>query len=342
MQRDSEEISRLDTLKNWLHENRNQIIKFLLTCIILVLAWIAFIRLVAKPYNIPAPSALIMVWASVIILFVGLFPKIVDRIKKIKLKDIEIELQETISTASSQISLPVLGLNNQDRPIFSEKGYLGDLGEILELASRSPSKEFLLVANLKSGNFISIKVLQVYLFFLDLIGISVTVLFIDTRRNIEKLSEITKGNLIGAISGKKVLQTFFYRMPELFRIYNFTQANTNISFVEIMKSRRFIDDQAKILYDTAYNMISDQIFQNTSTFLRKADVEKFFKGEISTYSVDASVYQNDIGKIRKPIIEGNEYILILKKNKLDTVLPICFLTKDITKKIFLHIPQQSN
>ncbi|WP_156815353.1 hypothetical protein [Pseudanabaena sp. PCC 6802] len=138
-------------------------LKFLLVAAIIAGAWYAFLKIVAPP-PIATTPALIMVWASVVVLLFSLFPRILDRVKKIKLKDFELELQETVAKV---ISKDFITLSELDNHIFSTKGNFRNLGEILEQTVRFPEKTVLLVANLGNSNNISISMLFIYLFTVD-------------------------------------------------------------------------------------------------------------------------------------------------------------------------------
>ncbi|WP_127493662.1 hypothetical protein [Paenibacillus glycanilyticus] len=63
--------------------------------IILAVVWYGFIYLTESPTN--SSSALIMVWASAVILVFAFFPNIIDKIKRFKFKDVEIELNVSVS-----------------------------------------------------------------------------------------------------------------------------------------------------------------------------------------------------------------------------------------------------
>ena len=69
----------------YIFSKRKQINIFIFICIILSAAWYGFLFLVGNP-PIATTPALIMVWVSVILLVISIFPKIFDKIKKVKIK----------------------------------------------------------------------------------------------------------------------------------------------------------------------------------------------------------------------------------------------------------------
>src|SRR5690242_6568212 len=171
--------------------------------LILFGAWYGFLRLVNKP-PLDTSSVLIMVWASVILLILAFFPKIFEKVKAIKLKDVEIELQEAVAKSAPEdyISIEASG----DEPLFSEKGDLRHLQAILREATLEPDRPVLLLVNLKDDYYISIVMLFKYLFFLNLISMKTIVLFVSSEKHFDSLTDVRKDSLIGAMSGKRVLR----------------------------------------------------------------------------------------------------------------------------------------
>ena len=77
-----------------------------------------------------------------------------------------------------------------DEYVFSQKGNFKNLNTLLREARQKPSKPILLVVNLRDGEYISIPMLFIYLFFLDLFGSSITVLFINNRNKLSTISDL--------------------------------------------------------------------------------------------------------------------------------------------------------
>lgn len=146
-------------LGNFLAPMLKPLFRFLGVSAILASGWYAFLSLVSQP-PIDATPVLIMIWSSVIVLLFALFPRILDRVKKFKVKDFEIELQDTVARSTSE---DYISFSDLDEYTFSQKGDFRNLEDILEQAIRQPSKPILLVANLRDGEYISIPMLFIYL-----------------------------------------------------------------------------------------------------------------------------------------------------------------------------------
>lgn len=105
---------------------------------ILAAGWYAFLSLVSQP-PIDATPVLIMIWSSVLVLLFALFPKILDRVKRFKLKDFEIELQDTVarSTPEDYIHFPIW-MNTR----FHRREISGTLKTFLNKQSDNPQSQF--------------------------------------------------------------------------------------------------------------------------------------------------------------------------------------------------------
>jgi len=259
-------------------------------------AWYGFISLVKKP-PIDATPVLIMVWTSVFVLLFSLFPNILDKVKKVKLKDFELELQETVADVTSK---DVLSVSDLDEHIFSTKGDFRNLANILQQAARFPDKPVLLVANLREGDYVSIPMLFVYLFFLDVVGSSVTVLFVSSRRRVRSLSDVKQDFILGAVSGKKIIRVFQERFPRFYRIYDFNRINDNIRFEDFFSNGRFSGER----FDHFFRHISDAIQDletNKSRYLSERDVENWFKGDISRHAIEFSISGSDVKELLESV-----------------------------------------
>jgi hypothetical protein len=128
--------------------------------------------------------------------------------------------------------------------------------------------------------------LFIYLFLLDIVGSSVTVLFISTRHGIRRLTDIKQDYVIGAVSGKKVLQRFLERFPGLFRILDARRFNENFFFEEFFRSGKFESDRFEGFFIHMHEMIDD-IGENRSTYLSERDVEDWFEAELSSRAIES-------------------------------------------------------
>lgn len=304
----------------------------LIVTAIIIGAWFAFISIVA-PLPIATTPALIMVWLSVFVLFLVLFPNFLDKVKKIKVKDFELELQETVAKATSR---DFLSVPDFDEHIFSTKGDFRNLREIMEKTARVPDKPVLLVVNLRDDQYISIPMLFIYLFFLDLVGASVTVLCVLSRQSVRSLSDISRDSILGAILGKKVMRVFLERFPGLSRIFDFRRFNDNIIFEDFFRSGRFQGEGFEHFFHHMSEIMHD-LSLNRSKYLSVRDVEKWFRGDLSRHMVEVSISEADIKEIRQAISKDDEFILVLSDNKLNSVVSVCFLTRDMSRKVLENL-----
>lgn len=315
---------------SWVNKNR----RFLVSCAVVVAAWWGFIWLVGSN-RIDATPALIMVWGSVLVLILAIFPEILSRVKRLKLKDFEIELQETVAKSTTEDFISIL---DTDEHVFSEKGSLRDLTDIMNQAVRQPSKPILLAVNLKNGRYISIPMLFMYLFFLDPVSSSVTVLFFSSRRRLRDLSDVSKDSLVGATSGKTVLQTFYKRFPHLFRIFEFRQF-TDYPIESFFRHRRSREPLDERFFQHCYEHIRESR-PNESEFLSEEDVVMWFRGQLSTRTVEVLLSSSDLKAIREALMQGDEFILSLKDKRLKSVISLCYFSKQISKKVLADLVER--
>ena len=314
-------------VKQFVRPYHRRIIYFVAVSLILLVAWLLFLYLVFAP-PIGTTPALIMVWASVAVLLVGVFPGIFDRVKRIKIKDFELELQETVDKASSRGFVSISELN---RPFFSDKDDFVNLTRIISSALRFPDKPVLLVVNLKDDKYISIIMLQIYLFFLDLIAESVFVLFISAKRKIKSISDIEKASIIGAVSGEKVKHTFFQRFPELYRIFDSRISDQEVTVEQIVRTKVFLDPELTNFFQNIYNIFYESE-HHIPEYLTKRDVEDWFWGQLSNHTIELSISVADLKTIRKALMKENEFIMIYENGSMVSLIPLCFLAKNISGK----------
>lgn len=245
----------------------SRIIVLLLVAIVIFGAWYTFLSIVNGP-PIDTSPALIMIWASVFILLLALFPNILDKIKKIKIKDFELELQDTVAMAISQ---DVISIADLDDHIFSTKSDFENLCDILATSFSFPNKPVLFVVNVKDNDYISILMLFIYLTFLDMIGSSITVLFVSARKHIKSFEDISKDAILGAISGKKVIRGLLRRFPRLFRIYNYRNHDDSLNIEQFFRSGNFKARYFEQLFRST-NEIIGGINEDRSVYLTRDDI----------------------------------------------------------------------
>lgn len=309
--------------------------------IILVAVWVGFLKLVSPPPLYTTP-ALIMVWASATVLILALYPNILERIKGLKIGDFEIEFQEAVQTAATDKFISISSSDLDNAFFLSQKGSLRSLQPILSKAILERNKPVLLVVNLSGDSEerqISIPMLFVYLFFIDIFSKSSIVLFVSSSRRSNKsqnISELKKNEVIGLISGHNVIRQFYQQFPNLLRLWSHQRSNRNSGnqndifegdgFFRI-PSRRFIED----LYERARNLIGGN--NENSEYLTNSKVKEWFGDYLSKRAISNSPTRDDLDIMKEILLQRDEYFLIVKGGNLETIVITCNLTANLSKKI---------
>lgn len=306
------------------------LVRFLVISLVLAAGWLAFIVLVRIP--IDAIPVLIMVWLTIIILLFALFPRILDRVKRFKFKDFEIEFQDTVAKSAYD---DYISLADLDEYNFSQKGDFHNLKNILRQVINQPSKPILLVVNLKDGSYVSIPMLFIYIFFIDIFSKDITILFISTEKRLKDIVDIAADSIIGAVSGKMVLQTFYRKLPYLFRIFEFSKSDDDYSlfiFEELLMSNNIEYLKYKPNFKNIYNFIKEY-HSDRSEFLSEQDVNNWFKGKLNCRKVDAILDSRNLKTVREALSQGEEYMLLIKDGGLEAVISLCKFSKILSKKV---------
>lgn len=283
---------------------------FIFVLAFVVVGWFLFLLLVGEP-PIDSTPVLIMVWASILVLIIAVYPQLLERIRRIKVKDFELELQEDVKKASAEVIFTDKEL--EDRYISFEKGEISRVWDLLDIAESSPDKSILLTVDLNKR--ILIPVLFAYLVILEYVNKSVIVLFVSRNEN-----EI---ETIGAISGKVVIQYFSNRFTELNKLLG------TIPFQE-MKERVIPPHD----YDYIWSEADLGFMLNSDEYrLRVNDVVTIFGKSLNRIKVDINFSKSDIQELRRAIERDDDYLLVYKGRKLFSVIPICNIAVIITKKV---------
>lgn len=317
------------------------IARSLVIVVILAVAWYSFLELLAVPVD--AASALIMVWLSASVLIVALFPNILDRVKRVKIGDFEFELQEIVAEAKKEFFNPVSEYG-QDEMIFTEKGNLRTLERILRLSFFNPLRPILLVVNVYPGN-VSLPMLVFYLYFLNLFGNNVIVLFTSQQRKVTDVSQISITALIGILSGTEILQTFYRSFPESFKVLqalpeeglNREADNYSGSPIPsaIFLSRGFGHFLNRFEAEASYRRVSGDDRENHEPNLyplSKSDIISWFGPQLDTSQISRDFSPSDIRTVREAITKGDEFIALSEENHLVAVLALCGLSSRISIK----------
>lgn len=292
--------------------------------VVLGLAWFGFIRLVVKPPMATTP-VLIMVWASVLILLLALFPEIADRITKIKVRDFEIELQHAVTASRKELITPddLTGMEL----LGQKEGWRG-LRSLLRSARNRPTKSVLLVVNIRDGNYVSIPMLFVYVFFLEMFAHSTIVLFVANPIQLERrlaLRDIERTSIIGAVSGPRVLQGLLDQFPFLLKGL---QNSNNPSL--------FSDDSLAIPSEAALEQMRSSILWKWEIHpqeLTADDVRQWFGEDLSAKSINFQLDDADLKTVREALRKGDKFLLVLRDEHLNSVLEVCHLSATISQRV---------
>lgn len=312
----------IKNIKKYLIKNKDKIIRVLFSIIIIISTWKYFLYLIKKP-PIDTTSALIMVWISAIILFITFFPDLFKNIKRFKFKNFEIEMKDSINKISGNDLIKYISAENF---ITGNKRDFNHLVKLIKKALINPNVKFLLVVNI--NNNISIPMLFIYLFLLDLIN-PISVVFISSRNNDVTLENIKTDKLIGVISGKEVLQDFFRRFPGFSNIFlsehiaNKLSDNDNPSLLNL-KTENLL---------RIYNRLKDDL-TNNKEYLTLENLLSWFTGKLSNHIINIEINNSDLNVLKNAIIYEDEFIILEKQGIINSIVPMCNLTKNISIKIF--------
>jgi len=299
-----------DVVWNWTWKTLKVLKRLLIIIIILFGAWYGFLLLLAHPAVSPN-SALVMVWISVLMIILAIFPQILSMIKRFKWKDFEIELQDIIEKSTKHDFISIFQSNEF---VTSNKGDFLNLRNLLLSVRRNPKKPVILVVNLKDGNYISIPMIFIYLFFLNLYSDDVIVLFIKNGDKNTTLNTIEFKHAIGAISGSKVLKTLQMKFSRLNRFLSLD----NLVLSEIPNEEYFREIYFSI---------------NEDEFLSESHVLQWFGTELNKSTFDIGSKASNSSSIYKALAKDEEFLLVTKGNKLHSIISTCYFATNLSIKV---------
>ncbi len=318
-----------------IRRNSKAILKFVSSALLVASAWYGFIFLVGDP-PIDTTPALIMVWASVLVLFFALFPRLLDRVKRLKVKDFELELQESVRTSAADDDF--ISLDDRGDYVFSRKGGFRDLTELLDLAKENPDKQVMLTVNLRDGRDISITMLFIYLFAIDLTGSKVNVLFVSTERPFRDYSDVPKRSILGVVDGKRVMRVLFQRRPWLSRIYSL-ERDTGIRIDRVIHwepGRRGRWQQSRHMFEEILHVLENlgpEDREPSEHFLSRAVVRSWFDADLNIGFVDLDDVEASKRDVRRALVRGDEYLIGISDGKFGSVVAVCKVAKRISAKV---------
>jgi hypothetical protein len=305
-------------------------------------AWIVFLSLIDKP-PLETTPALIMIWASLGVLILAAFPKILNRIKKLKVGDIEVELLDAISKSNFQNYITVA--DEGGRSIIAEKGDPRDLQTIMARIMHQKNTPVLLTVNLE--NEISRAFLLVYILLIDLFSESV-ILFVSKRNHIiRSLSDIRVQEIVGVISGRKLINEYFGRFPSLLRLFN---SNNNYPVENVYVSKALVNVPSTEIIQRLYELCTINIDRdlveeeregrNHKSYygsLRKDEVENWLFTKLSKKSIERLLEKDDIENLIQSLVDHDEFLLIVDNKRLSSVTRVEEMTNIISKKLLSQI-----
>jgi len=294
-------------------------------------AWVTFLWIVKEPPLETIPS-MIMVWISFLIVILALFPELLDKIKRVKFKDFELELQESVTKATS---LDYISISEGPDYHLSDKADFRNLAELFLLAKQNPEKPILLRVNIRNNRYISIPALFIYLYFLDLYNSNIVCLFFSSRDRIGKRKDIEKDEVIGVVEGKKVFQVLLSRFPRLIRMVT----QNELSLPE--ESDLFNTDRLSNFFRIMYEERRRQDFDNYE-FLSQNDVRNYFMSYLNEEEINYEISKEDEKSVLSAIIKKEKYLIVYKGNKLYSIVPLELISNDISKKVLQDILKEKD
>lgn len=313
-------------IENWILPSpgwlRGLVGRLLVSLIVLFGVWYGFLKLVHR-FSVGTTPALIMVWASAFVLLLVFFPNLLDRIKRIKIKDFELELQEAVQQSPNQWITPD-DLDGGGLP--GQKGDWENLRRLLERTREQSTKGVLLVVNVRDGYNISIPMLFVYLHFLELYAESTAVLFVSQRgmRETFKLEDIRRNKIVGIVDGKNVLTDLLRRFPFLVAA---------IQEAHVFQEDGFPNENA---LDLLLDRLRQREFQ-AQEFLSAGKVRDWFSDELSVGTIDFHVGSFDLSRVQEALAKGEQHLIVLNNGRLTSVIAVCVLAKRISLKTLSSI-----
>ncbi|MFW5976837.1 MAG: hypothetical protein ACOCQS_02710, partial [Bacillota bacterium] len=247
--------------------------------LILFSGWAGFIYLTGNPPLSDIWSSLIMVWLTVFMLIIAVFPQIFDKIKKLRIRDFEVILKRVLEDSTQKNLLSSSRYNLEQ--IELKEGNFIDLQKLIKKSIIKPEKSLILVINLNQKNSISIPLLFTYLFMLNFVKPSVIILFISSSTEYE-IEEIRSGEITGTISGQDMLNTLYKLFPELLNLFNLFDKPGQIN--DVFYTGNFKDFSFEKFSDKAYEIFEKKIQAEILDllYLNKQDINKWFGDDLNS------------------------------------------------------------
>jgi hypothetical protein len=336
---------RLDKVAKAIIDFSKQYYRAIALIFILSGVWFGFIRLVKKP-PLDTTSVMIMVWVTAVILILALFPSILNNLKKVKVGNVEIELQESIQSSTTENFVSVSDLRLDDARYFlGSKGGPEELFRILRRMYIDRKQPVLLTVNLRSG--ISKAFLFVYLFLMEKVGNLVIILFTNSSNNIREFQRLEKNDIVGVISGNNLIKEYYRRFPLLAyelrgenqRIFNdgLNDLTTVLSERDIMRfleqCYETIDRQQR--RDAERTERNQQLERGDRLSLSEVDV--WLSNSLNKGFVDSSLTKADLESIIRSLMAGDDFLIVTEEKSIKTILVLEKFNRNISNKVLIQL-----
>jgi len=315
-----------------------RVYRFIAILIILGLVWGGFLWLVQAP-PVDAIPSLLMVWATAIVLLLAFFPSVLSNVGRFKVGDLELELRDTVKSTNTQDFVSVSDLSSAY--LTTSQGDAGSLQTILARALESPGKPVLLVIDLQEQK-ITRAFLFAFLMLMDLLSELVIVAFVAPRKTAADPSNLNVADIVGLVSGKKLLRAYYRRFPSLMNIFirekGISAALEPSGFIQTPSSELILG-----LYDQCRTQISYDIQNEKGRYtdiehpemderLSRQEIEKWLKGMLNHRVVNVSFQQIDVAIIHQALVEKDDFVLVAANGGFKSALVLDDFSRVIAHK----------
>lgn len=322
--------------------------RFIAILSILGLAWAGFVWLTQAP-PVDALPALLMVWATAIVLLLAFFPSVLSRVGKLKVGDLELELQDTVKDAKAQNFVSGADLSSAYQ--MTSQRDAGGLQAILARALEAPGKPVLLVIDLQEQK-ITRAFLFAFLMLMDLLSERVIVTFAAPRKSAKEPGDLNIADILGIVSGKKLLLAYFRRFPSLMNIFIREEGISTVlesSGLALMPSSELI----LALYDQCRTQISQDLQNEKGRFTElehpemderfsRREIEKWLGEALNRRVVDASLLPADVAVIHQALEERNDFVIVAANGGFQAALGLDDFSRVIAHKALRMLTEEAD
>jgi len=306
---------------------------------ILGMVWVGFIWLTQAP-PVDALSSLLMVWATAIVLLLAFFPAVLNRVGKLKVGEVEVELQSSVQSAHLQSFISSLDLSAAY--LLTLQGDAGGLQKILAKAIENNGRPILFVIDVQEQK-ITRAFLFAFLMLIDLFNNQVIVAFSAPHARNSDALEINIRDLIGAVSGKRLLNAYHRRFPSLVNIFiREKELSTTLEMnglIQIPSSELIMG-----LYDQCRTQIAHDLQNEKGRYtglehpemdetLSRREIETWLAELLNHHIVNTSMQRGDVEIIHQALKDNEDYLLVSSNGNFRSVLLVGEFSRVIANKV---------